>query len=75
MSLSTSKVTDFKKTIHAADMSIKEYDFHLKNIVLQNVITVEDDRADIPMLSVGDDYKSLHFAIVRYTEIKAIATI
>lgn len=56
-------------------MSIKEYDFHLKNIVLQNVITVEDDRADIPMLSVGDDYKSLHFAIVRYTEIKAIATI
>ncbi len=44
----------------------------MKNLILQNVITVEDDRADIPVLMVGDDYSSLSFAILRYKEIRAI---
>ena len=35
-----------------------------KFIILQNVITVEDDREDIPLVSIGKDYKGIQFAIV-----------
>ena len=46
--------------------SSEQSEFNLKDmyIILQNVITVEDDREEIPMLCIGRDYKSLMFALV-----------
>ena len=45
--------------------------FRNMNIIMQNVVTVEDDRPDIPILAVAKDYSSLIFAVLRFNKILA----
>jgi len=40
------------------------------HLILQNAWFVEDDRTEIPVLSIGDDYSSLQFAIIQYDKIR-----
>lgn len=57
--------------INVTDIQYKVKDqapFTLQKVILQNVITVEDDRPDIPVLSVNLDnqHLSVQFAIIQF---------
>ena len=44
-------------------------------LILQNVITVEDDREELPIVSIGNNFEGLQFAIIKGKDIKAITSL
>lgn len=57
-----------------------EEEFGFDKILVQNVITVEDDRPEIPVLSVSygknsENTMSLIFAILRFKKVKAYTSL
>jgi hypothetical protein len=54
---------------------LNEFNLNDRHVILSNCTFVEDDREDIPVLIIGKEYKSVQFAILRYNEVKAVASL